>query len=218
MTHERRLDGIDPIFVFDFEALDDPDDTHRWSTWLSVEPLCRGPEPRPDWVVTSQGAIDTELGILKTGKEAAVFLVERGEPDGASVVMAAKRYTSRDHTSFHRSGAYTEGWSTRRSRDARAVKAKSTFGREVAAGQWANAEWSALNRFWQEGVRVPYPVQIDGTEILMEFITVDGDPAPRSCVLLRDMGDCPVSLVCDRSVVKSLTFSVLRGLICSLAT
>ena len=26
---------------------------------------------------------------------------------------------------------------------------------------------------------VPYPVQIDGTEILMELVTVDGEPAPR---------------------------------------
>src|SRR3546814_3558852 len=67
----------------------------------------------------------------------------------------------------------------RRSRDARAVKAKSGFGREVAAGQWANAEWQALQRFWLAGVPVPYPVQIDGTEILMEFISVDGQPAPR---------------------------------------
>lgn len=180
-SHDRRFDGIDPDFIFDFRALDEPDsDTQRWSTWLSVEPLCRGPEPRPDWVVTSQGAIDTELGILKTGKEAEVFLLERGLPEHGGVVMAAKRYKAREHTSFHRSGAYTEGWSTRRSRDARAVKTKSTFGREVAAGQWAQAEWQALRRFWLAGVPVPYPVQIDGTEILMEFIsTDDGDPAPR---------------------------------------
>ena len=34
----------------------------------------KGPEPRPDWVVTSSGAIDTDLGVLKTGKEADVFL------------------------------------------------------------------------------------------------------------------------------------------------
>ena len=93
--------------------------------------------------------------------------------------MAAKRYRSREHRSFHRSAAYTEGWSTKRSRDARAVKNKSTFGRELAAGQWANAEWEALKRFWSAGVPVPYPVQIDGTEILMEFISVDGEPAPR---------------------------------------
>ena len=75
-----RLDGIDPSFVFDFNAYDDLDDGQRWSTWLSVEPLSRGPEPRPDWVVTSQGAIDTELGILKTGKEADVFLRRAGRP------------------------------------------------------------------------------------------------------------------------------------------
>ena len=74
------LDGIDPSFVFDFRAYDDLDDGQRWSTWYDVEPLCRGPEPRPDWVVTSRGAIDTELGILKTGKEADVFLLERADP------------------------------------------------------------------------------------------------------------------------------------------
>ena len=51
--------------MFDFQAYDDLEsDAQRWSTWLSVEPLSRGPEPRPDWVVTSQGAIDSELGIL----------------------------------------------------------------------------------------------------------------------------------------------------------
>jgi len=174
--------GIDPEFVFDFQAYDEPDDaSQRWSTWLSVEPLCRGPEPRPDWVVTSQGAIDTELGVLKTGKEAEVFLLERADPADPSgaVVMAAKRYRGREHRTFHRAAAYTEGWSTKRSRDARAVKNKSTFGRELAAGQWANAEWQALQRFWLAGVPVPYPVQIDGTEILMEFVSVDGEAAPR---------------------------------------
>ena len=75
------LRGIDPAFVFDFASYADIDEsTQRWSTWYDVEPLCRGPEPRPDWVVTSRGAIDTELGVLKTGKEADAFLVERGDP------------------------------------------------------------------------------------------------------------------------------------------
>ena len=81
-TQHDKMQGIDPRFTFDFQAYDEPDDAaQRWSTWLSVEPLCRGPEPRPDWVVTSQGAIDTELGVLKTGKEAEVFLVERADPN-----------------------------------------------------------------------------------------------------------------------------------------
>ena len=175
------LDGLDPSFVFEFNAYDDLDDGQRWSTWLDVEPLSRGPEPRPSWVVTSQGAIDTDLGILKTGKEADVFLLERSDPlaPDEGVVMAAKRYRSTDHRNFHRSAAYTEGRSMKRSRDERALKRKSTFGRLVAAGEWAVSEWGALNRLWSIGLPVPYPVQIDGTEILMEWITVDGETAPR---------------------------------------
>lgn len=172
----------DPFFVFDFDAVEDlRDDDQRWSTWLDVEPLCRGPEPLPDWVVTSRGAVDTELGLLKTGKEADVLLLERGVPDdpGQQVVMAAKRYRDEEHRSFHRSGSYTEGRRTRRSRDARAVARKTAHGRAVAAGAWAWAEWEALTRCWLAGLPVPYPVQVDGREILMEFVHVDGEAAPR---------------------------------------
>jgi RIO kinase 1 len=174
-------DPLDPQFVFDYVAYDDLGEGQRWSTWLDVEPLSRGPEPRPDWVVTSQGAIDTELGVLKTGKEADVFLLERADPHdpAQSVVMAAKRFRSPEHRTFHRSATYTEGRSMKRSRDERAIKRKSTFGREVAAGEWAISEWSALVRCWGLGLPVPYPVQIDGTEVLMEWITVDAESAPR---------------------------------------
>jgi RIO kinase 1 len=183
-THVDPLGGIDPSFVFDFTpyfADDDLPDGQRWSTWLSVEPLSRGPEPHPDWVVTSQGAIDADLGILKTGKEADVFLLERADPlePERGVVMAAKRYRAPEHRTFHRSASYTEGRSMKRSRDERALKRKSTFGREVAAGEWAISEWGALVRLWNLGLPVPYPVQIDGTEILMEWITYDGETAPR---------------------------------------
>jgi RIO kinase 1 len=168
------LSDVDERFVLDWRAYDELGEGQRWSTWLSVEPLSRGPEPRPDWLVTSQGAVDTELGILKTGKEADVHLVERADPHdpGGGVVMAAKRYRSTDHRTFHRSASYTEGRSMKRSRDERAVKRKSTFGRLVAAGEWAVSEWAALVRFWELGLPVPYPVQIDGTELLMEWITV----------------------------------------------
>jgi RIO kinase 1 len=185
---------LDPRFVFDFRAADDPGDGQRFTTWLSVEPLSRGPEPRPDWVVTSQAAVDTELGVLKTGKEADVFLVERAVPGdpAQAVVMAAKRYRGEEHRSFHRSTAYTEGRRTRNSRDARAMSKKSAHGRSVAAGQWAWAEWEALRRFWLAGVPVPYPVQIDGTEILMEFVGVDGEAAPR-LAQTRPRGDLLVS-------------------------
>lgn len=171
----------DDRFAFEYRAYDDDlADGQRWSTWLQVEPLSRGPEPRPDWVVTSQGAIDTELGVLKTGKEADVHLVERADPHdpAGGVVLAAKRYRSSEHRTFHRAASYTEGRSMQRSRDERAIKRKSTFGRQVAAGEWAVSEWAALVRLWGLGLPVPYPVQIDGTEILMEWISVDGGDGP----------------------------------------
>jgi RIO kinase 1 len=181
LSAPHRTSDLDPLFDVDYRAYDEPDDGQRWSTWHDVQALCRGPEPRPDWVVTSRAALDTELGVLKTGKEADVFLVERAVPDDPAqqVVLAAKRYRSEEHRTFHRSSAYTEGRRTRSSRDARAMAKRTSHGRSVAAGQWAWAEWEALGRFWSAGVPVPYPVQIDGTEILMELVAVDGHPAPR---------------------------------------
>ena len=180
----QATDAIDPSFVFDFKSYDEPDATNqRWSTWYDVEPLCRGPEPRPDWVITDRAAVDTELGILKTGKEADVFLLERSVDGGRAVVMAAKRYRDTDHRNFHRNSAYTEGRRGRDSREARAAAKGTKFGRAVQAGQWANAEWESLKLCWNLGLPVPYPVQIDGTELLMEWITVgsedDGQTAPR---------------------------------------
>lgn len=183
MSNTHDFSDVDPSFVFDFQAFDEVGDGQRWSTWLGVEPLCRGPEPRPDWVVTSQAAIDTELGILKTGKEADAFLLERAVPGsddhdprpGESVVMVAKRYRGEDHRDFHRSSSYTAGRKVRNTRDNRAMAKKSAHGRAVAAGQWAWAEWGALVRCHELGLAVPYPVQIDGTELLMEWITHETD-------------------------------------------
>lgn len=164
-----------------FEQVSEPGPDQRWSTWRDVEKGARGPEPRPAWVVTDEAALDTELGVLKTGKEADVFLVERAVPDDPrrSTLLAAKRYRDEEHRSFHRSASYVEGRRTRKSRDARALAKKSAHGRAVASGQWAMAEFQAMSALWSAGVPVPYPVQIDGTEILMEFIEVDGDTAPR---------------------------------------
>jgi RIO kinase 1 len=176
------LVDVDERFVFDYSSYaDELGPGQSWSPWDDLEALMKGPEPRPDWVVTSSGAIDTELGILKTGKEADVFLVERADPHrpDEAVVMAAKRYRDTDHRTFHRAAAYTEGRSMKRSRDNRALKRKSSWGRIVAAGEWAVSEWGALRRLWELGVPVPYPVQIDETEIMMEWITHDGETAPR---------------------------------------
>jgi RIO kinase 1 len=153
----------------------------RWSTWDQSTVGERGPRPHPRWLVTELAATDTELGILKTGKEADVFLLRRAVPDtGRSCLLAAKRYRSAEHRLFHRDSDYLEGRRVRESRATRAMANRTTVGREMIAGQWANAEFAALCRFCQAGLPVPYPVQILGTELLLEFIgEPDGTAAPR---------------------------------------
>jgi RIO kinase 1 len=144
-----------------------------------------GPTPRPTWVVTALGAVDADLGVLKTGKEADVHLVRRWVPDGTpapqvDVLMAAKRFRSNKHRLFHRDAGYLEGRRVRRSREMRAMARRTEFGKELVSGQWAGAEFAALTELHGLGLPVPYPVQLDGTEMLMEFIgTPDGVAAPR---------------------------------------
>jgi RIO kinase 1 len=174
--HRRALPSLDDIDVADGLAAGD-----RWSTWDQSTPTERGPRPHPDWLVTELAAADTELGILKTGKEADVFLLRRGVPGmDRSCLLAAKRYRSADHRLFHRDSEYLEGRRVRESRASRAMANRSTAGRQMIASQWANAEFSALCQFHLAGVPVPYPVQVLGTEILLEFIGwPDGTAAPR---------------------------------------
>jgi len=156
-----------------------PGPDQRWSTWPASPPTQRGPLPYPEWVVTASGAFDTELGVVKTGKEADVHLIERAVPGTAGVLLAAKRYRGAHHSDFHRSGSYEEGRTMRNTRDARAVGRKSAYGRSVAAGHWAVSEFDALCRAWRAGVPVPYPVQVNETEVLMEFIGEGRAAAPR---------------------------------------
>lgn len=179
------LDGtsVDQRFAFDYRQIGALAVDQRWSTWGNCQPLSRGPQPWPDWVITDDAAVDTELGVLKTGKEADVFLLERSAPlDDRSVVLAAKRYRDSTHRTFHRNTAYTDGRKLPKKggREARAMAKSTTFGKSVAAGSWAWAEWESLVRFHRAGLPVPYPVQVDGTEILMELVLGDdGTPAPR---------------------------------------
>jgi RIO kinase 1 len=166
----------------DIEA---PPSGDRWSTWDGAE---HGPQPRPGWVVTEHAAVDTELGVLKTGKEADVHLLERAVPGtDRRTLLAAKRYRSAEHRMFHRDAGYLEGRRVRRSRETRAMARRTGFGRDLLAGQWAGAEFAALSRLWATGVAVPYPVQVSGTELLLEFVgSPDGDAAPRLAQLRPD--------------------------------
>jgi RIO kinase 1 len=195
----RRFDDDEPLYLkrspkVDYQPPDDdsPEAGDRWSTWDQSSPLQRGPRPYPDWLVTELAAVDTELGIVKTGKEADVYLIDRGIPHtDRRCLLAAKRYRGSQHRLFHRDAGYLEGRRVRESRDNRAMAKRTNVGMQMIAGQWANAEFAALSRLYELGVPVPYPVQIMGTEVLEAFI---GDhrtreAAPRLAQLRSDTAD-----------------------------
>lgn len=155
-----------------------PPEGDRWSTWPEA---AHGPHPRPTWLVTASAAVDTELGVLKSGKEADVHVLRRHVPGtDASCLLAAKRYRGPELRTFHRDASYTAGRRVKRSRDNRAMARRTTYGRELSSQTWGFAEFTIMCELWSDGLPVPYPVSISGREVLLELVTDDGaTAAPR---------------------------------------
>ena len=126
-------------------------------------------------LLIEDGIIDLELTRLKSGKEADVFLVDRG-----SEVLVAKVYKNKQHRSFKNNAEYKEGRKVRNTRTQRAMKSRSKFGRDAAEEEWKNTEAATLNRLYASGVRVPKPVMFYEGVLLMQLVLgADGCPAPR---------------------------------------
>jgi RIO kinase 1 len=154
------------------------------------------------------GLIDEVLRPLKSGKEAAVYVVA-----AEGQILCAKVYKEAGKRGFHKQAQYTEGRRTRNSRQARAMQKSTRYGREQQEALWQNAEVDALYRLAGAGVRVPRPHNfIDGV-LLMELITDgDGNAAPRlnDLELSREQAlEFHQALV--REVVKMLCAGIVHG-------
>src|SRR5215211_6039892 len=101
----------------------------------------------------AEGVLDEVLGRLKSGKEANVSLVRRGDD-----VIAAKVYKDRSTRSFKNNSGYKEGRKVRNSRTQRAMDNSRGFGRDAAEQAWKSSEADALYKLVGSGVRVPEPV------------------------------------------------------------
>ena len=152
------------------------------------------PERRlaPDWL--PRGDVEDEvLGLLKTGKEAEVFVVERRSlDDGRSCLLAHKRYRPKTAgkgeleasgftraRSFVNDSVYHEGRRFRRSRDKRAVARMTDHGKKLLGDRWIGHELDIMRTLWEAGADVPYPVELAGDGILMELIGDETEAAPR---------------------------------------
>ena len=129
----------------------------------SIEPLVR------------DGLVDEVIRPLKSGKEAAVYVVlSEGE------IRCAKVYKDVNKRGFHKQAQYQEGRKVRNSRQARAMEKNSRFGRQQQEEVWQNAEVDALYRLAAAGVRVPQPYNFVEGVLLMELVTDEhGSAAPR---------------------------------------
>src|SRR4051812_47181001 len=126
-------------------------------------------------VLLADGVIDEVLGRLKSGKEANISLVRRGDE-----VLAAKVYKDRATRSFKNNADYKEGRTVRNTRTQRAMDGGGKFGREAAEQEWKSAEADALYKLADTGVRTPLPVLFYEGVLLMELVKDgEGRPAPR---------------------------------------
>ncbi len=120
---------------------DDDDLDPTASTYQAAD---HGPDPVPDWVITSGDARQIELGLLKTGKEADVHLVERRHHNAVNV-LAAKRYRKFEDRLFRNDARYRAGRRTGESRLDKAVAQGNKAGMAFRARLWLSTRCSATS-------------------------------------------------------------------------
>ncbi|HEY0332772.1 MAG TPA: PA4780 family RIO1-like protein kinase [Stenotrophomonas sp.] len=151
------------------------------------------------------GAIDEVLRPLKSGKEAAVYVVRSGDD-----VRCAKVYKDMAQRSFQQRVQYQEGRKVRGSREARAVGKASKYGRKQQETAWKNTEVEALYRLREAGMRVPEPYGYFHGVLVMELVTdANGFSAPR-------LGEVELSAEQARDYHRVLVRQVVLMLCCGL--
>ena len=147
------------------------------------------------------GVIDEVMRPLKSGKEAAVYVVRAGNE-----VRCAKVYKDMAQRSFQQRVQYQEGRKVRGSREARAIGKASKYGRKQQEAAWKNTEVDALYQLRDAGVRVPEPFGYFHGVLVMELVVdADGHSAPR-------LGEVELSPEQARGFHRFLVRQVIRML------
>jgi RIO kinase 1 len=148
--------------------------------------------PTPDWLV-DEPYTDDDLGVLKSGKEAQINLIERTGTDGRSCLVARKRYLPREvnqkgaleamgvqqASTFRNDVEYREGRQFRKSRDRRAVERMSSYGKRLLQDRWTGHEHDVMGKLWQAGMAVPYPLAYGEDLFDLQYIGNDRGAAPQ---------------------------------------
>ncbi len=154
------------------------------------------------------GVIDEVMRPLKSGKEAAVYVVRSG-----GEVRCAKVYKDMAQRSFQQRVQYQEGRKVRGSREMRAIGKATKYGRRQQETAWKNTEVDALYQLRDAGVRVPEPHGYFHGVLVMELVVdADGHSAPRlgEVELSHDQA-CGFHRFLVRQVVRMLCIGLIHG-------
>lgn len=131
--------------------------------------------PRRLLPLLEEGLIDDVHSQLMSGKEAACYVVSVGGER-----RVAKVYKEAQERAFQNRATYLEARNYRNSRDRRAIRKGTNYGKKQIEKAWQSAEVDALFRMHASGVRVPTPYVFSEGVLIMDLIDDgEGGVAPR---------------------------------------
>ncbi len=175
-------------------------DVQRWLQEHAVERGGTKPEFKPTlltglrdgfWILSSlthfyqQDLITDVLHVVSSGKEATVYCCT-ADPSTGTDLLAAKVYRPRMFRSLSNDAVYRQS-RTQQDMDGRVVRGnrrrgaanKTERGRAAQVTSWIDYEFKTQQRLYAAGADVPRPVAQAGNAVLMEYIGVADEPAPR---------------------------------------
>lgn len=162
------------------EELTDTTDLHE-----SFETTYQPARHETEWLISSlydfydQELIHDVLSRVKGGKEASVYCCAAHPTTGLALV-AAKVYRPRKFRNLRNDKMYREGRNVLTSdgkavknndhRTMRALGKKTAFGMQVQHTSWLMHEFTTLQRLYDAGAAVPFPIAASDNAILMGYV------------------------------------------------
>lgn len=154
--------------------------------------------------LSRQGFLDELISVIKTGKEASVYLGRNS--DG---FVAVKVYTDLRVRSFRRDDSYREGRFIGDARIEKAIEQGSQKGLNAHQILWVQEEFRQMKYLRQHGVSIPKAIAVCGISLVMEFIgDPDGTPAPRIADLKMESAKAEKAF---RQSVRNLKLIIKAG-------
>jgi RIO kinase 1 len=161
------------------------------------------------------GFVEEVIGLVKTGKEASVYLCRAGPAAGCELV-AAKVYREAQYR-FKNDAVYQESRARELGISGSALRAfnqrrHSATGREVQAGTWRSREYQVLQVLHEAYGDVPRPLAAAGEAILMEYFgDEDGAAQQLNRVRLPEDEAAPLFQRVLNNIELMLTLNLVHG-------